>query len=81
MCRSTQFIQYLLAAGELVLLQTVIFTVQSSDGRIFINARVLLDSASQRTFMAVKLAKQLKLYCEYEEHLSVSTFGVEKQER
>ena len=28
--------------------------------------------------MTVKLAQKLKLYCEYEEHLSVSTFGAEK---
>ena len=80
MCRSadTQFTQSLLAAGEQVLLQTTIVPVQSSDGRIFINARVLLDSVSQRTFMTVKLAQKLKLYCEYEEHLSVSTFGADK---
>ena len=57
----TQFTQALLAAGEQVLLQTAIVPVQSSDRRIFINARVLLDSASQRTFMTVKLVQKLKL--------------------
>ena len=37
----TQFIQSLLAASQLVLLQTANVTVQSSDGRIFINASVV----------------------------------------
>ena len=48
------------------------------DGKNLINARVLLDSASQRTFMTAKLAQQLNLFCECKEHLSVSTFGAEK---
>lgn len=43
-----------------------------------IKARVLLDSASQRTFMTNKLAQRLKLPSEYKEYLSVSTFGATK---
>ena len=41
-------------------------------------ACVLLDSASQRTFMTDCLAKQLKLVPEHRESLSVSIFGAEK---
>ena len=43
-----------------------------------IKARVLLDSASQRTFMTNKLAQKLKLPSEHKEYLSVSTFGATK---
>ena len=68
----------LLALGERVLLQTVVVPIFSSDGQTLINARVLLDSASQRTFMTTKLAQQLKLQFCQREHLSVSTFGAEK---
>ena len=70
--------QTLLASGERVLLQTAIVPIQSSDGNNVINARVLLDSASQRTFMTNKLAQRLKLPSEHKEHLSVSTFGAKK---
>ena len=38
-----------LVAGEQVLLQTVIVPVRSADGKNLINARVILDSTSQRT--------------------------------
>jgi len=41
-------------------------------------ARVLLDSASQRTFMTDSLAKQLGLKQEHKELLSISTFGAGK---
>ena len=60
-----QSTQSFLVAGEQVLLQTAIVPVRSSDGKNLINARVLLDSASQRTFMTAKLAQQLNLFCEY----------------
>jgi len=61
-----------------VLLQTAIVPVRSANRKNMINARVLLDSASQSTSMTTKLAQQLNLPCEYEEYLSVATFGVEK---
>jgi len=56
-----QSTQSFLVAGEQVLLQTAIVPVRSSDGKKLINARVLLDSASKRTFMTAKLAQQLNL--------------------
>ena len=68
----------LLASGEKVLLQIATVPIQKGDGSVTVMARVLLDSASQRTFMTDRLAKKLKLIPEYKELLSVSTFGVEK---
>ena len=68
----------MLASNERVLLQTAIVPIQTSDGQTLINARVLLDSASQRTFMTTKFAQKLKLHSEHKETLSVSTFGAQK---
>ena len=68
----------LLASGERVLLQTATVLVQPPDGMASATARVLLDSASQRTFMTNNLAKQLNLRSEHQELLSVSTFGASK---
>ena len=51
--------QSLLASGEKVLLQTATMSLQTLDGRGTIMARVLLDSASQRTFMTNQLAQKL----------------------
>ena len=39
---------------------------------------MLLDSASQRTFMTSKLAQKLKLPLDHKEQLSVSTFDAKK---
>ena len=68
----------LLASGERVLLQIATVPIQREDGSITVMARVLLDSASQRTFTTDRLARQLKLVPEHREPLSVSTFGAEK---
>ena len=38
-------------------------------------ARVLLDSASQHTFITEKLARKLKLQSQCKDLLSMSTFG------
>ena len=64
----------LLTSGEWVLLQTAIVPVCCADGSN-ISARILLDSASQRTFMTERLAKQLNLPSQRKEMLSISTFG------
>ena len=68
----------LLASGERVMLQIATVPIQSLDGSVTITARVLLDSASQRTFMTDRLVRELKLVSKYKELLSVSTFGAEK---
>ena len=59
------------------MLQTVIVLTQRSVGKL-IKARVLLDSASQRTFMTNQLAQKLKLPLSQKEHLSISIFGTQK---
>ena len=64
----------LLACGERVLLQTAKVIVLAEDGSR-ISANLLLDSASQWTFMTDRLAKQLKLSSQQRESLLVSTFG------
>jgi len=63
---------------ERVVLQTAVVEVRSTDESVRATARVLLDSASQRTFVTDKLARQLKLTIEHEELLSVSTFGAKQ---
>ena len=68
----------MLASGERVLLQTATVSLQTSNGRSLIKARVLLDSASQRTFMTSQLAQHLNFALECKEILSVSTFGAQK---
>ena len=74
----TSTTQSLLASGERVLLQTATVSLQTSNGRSSIKARVLLDSASQCTFMTSQLAHRLNLSLEHKEILSVSTFGAQK---
>jgi len=64
----------LLISGEWVLLQTATVTIQAAYGSKIL-AKVLLDSASHRTFMTDRLAKQLKLNPQQKEILSVSTFA------
>ena len=70
----------LLASGERerVILQIATISIQRLDGSVTITARVLLDRASRRTFMTDHLARELKLLSNYNELLSLSTFGAEK---
>jgi len=68
----------LLVSNERVLLQTAIVPIQTFDKQTTIKALVLLDSASQRTFITTKLAQKLKLQLEHKEYLSVSTFRAKR---
>ena len=67
-----------LAYGEKVLLQTATVPIQGFDSSFTVSAHVLLDSASQRTFMTDSLAKRLGLKPEQKELLSITTFGAGK---
>ena len=67
----------LLAGGERVLLQTAQVTVCGKDG-LWLQARVLMDSASHRTFMTEQMAQRLNLQSIRTELLSVSTFGTKR---
>lgn len=52
-----------------IILQTAIVSILSLDGQTLIEAWVLLDSPSQRTFMINNLTEQLKLlpqHCQYQ---------------
>ena len=49
-------IQTLVNSGERVLLQTALVPVQSSDRKRTISVKVLLDSASHRSFITERLA-------------------------
>ena len=60
------------------MLQTATVAVQHPDGIMTITACVLLDSASQRTFMTDHLARRLNLKLEHQELFSVSTFVASK---
>jgi len=65
----------LLVSGERVILQTAVAPVYCVNGSTMISARILLDSASQRTFMTESFAKKLNLPVLHRETLSISTFG------
>ena len=71
---SVNFEHALITCGERVLLQTAAVPIQTADGSTTILAKVLLDSASHRTFMTNLLAKRLCLNSQRKEVLSVSTF-------
>ena len=60
----------LLTSGERVLLQTAIVPVYCANGSN-VSARILLDSASQRTFMMERLAEKLNLPSQRKETLSI----------
>ena len=64
----------LLAGGERVLLQTAQVVVHGKDG-VQCQARILMESASHRTFMMTQMAKRLNLPPQQVESLSLSTFG------
>ena len=72
---SVNFEQALVTCGERVLLQTATVPIQATKGSETIMVKVLLDSASHRTFMTDRLAKQLQLKSERKELLSISTFA------
>ena len=72
---SVNFEHALVTCGERVLLQTATVPIQTADGSTTILAKVLLDSASHRTFITDRLAKRLCLNSQRKEVLSVSTFA------
>ena len=70
---SVNFEHALVTCGERVIFQTATVPIQTADGSTTILAKVLLDSASHRTFMADRLAKRLclnsqrkEVYCLYQ---------------
>ena len=71
----------LLSSGEMVMMQTATADISNPvDGQIQ-NARMLLDSGSQRTYITEALAKKLKLKRGEETEIMVTTFGSEKPQK
>jgi hypothetical protein len=65
----------MLPAGKIVLLQTATCVVQSPDGRRELNVRLVLDTASQHSYVSDKTARELQLKSRANESLNVNTFG------
>ena len=68
----------LISSGEIVLMQTATTKVKNSNNSMAQITRLLLDSGSQRTYIAQKLADRLNLKGESEQELKLVTFGCDK---
>ena len=51
----------LISSGEMVLMQTAKTDIKNPDNGLKQNARILLDSGSQRTYITESIAKRLNL--------------------
>lgn len=65
----------LIASDQSVTLQTATVEMQSLDKKIHVNARLVLDSASQRSYISESLSHHLNLKAVGHEKLTVNTFG------
>ena len=63
------------------MMKTAIAIVTSTPGNQSLSIRMILDSGSQRTYKAEKLAKRLKLKVSPYETITVATFGSDKSKR
>ena len=70
--------QSMLAAGEQVILQTVIIEAMDPGQSKSEITRVLMDTGSQRTYITEEIVKNLKLTTEGNVKLTVFTFGASK---
>ena len=68
----------LLSSGELVMMQTATTDMSNPTNGQIQNARMLLDSGSQRTYISEALARKLKLKRGEESEIMVTTFRSEK---
>ena len=68
----------LLSSGELVMMQTATTDISYPTNGQIQNARMLLDSGSQRTYISEALARKLNLKRGEESEITVTTFGSEK---
>ena len=71
----------LISSGEMVMMQTAKADVKNPDNGIKQNARILLDSGSQRTYITESLAKRLNLKLGDKDELMLVTFGSAKPKR
>ena len=68
----------LLSSGELVMMQTATTDILNPTNGQIQNARMLLDSGSQRTYISEALARKLHQTRGEESEIMVTTFGSEK---
>ena len=68
----------LVSSGEMVFMQTAKTEVKNKDKSKCEQVQILLDSGSQRTYVAEKLAEKLQLSIESEEEIRLVTFGSDK---
>ena len=71
----------LISSGEMVMMQTAKADVKNPDNGIKQNARILLDSGSQRTYITESLAKRLNLKLGDKDEFMLVTFSSEKSKR
>ena len=71
----------LISSGEMVLMQTAKADIKNPVNGISQNARFLLDSGSQRTYITESLAKKLKLKLGDKDEFILVTFGSAKPKR
>ena len=68
----------LLATDQYAMFQTATVMVRKPSSDMIVPCRIVLDSASHRTFMLQSLAKKLELTHDGTQALSISTFGTTK---
>ena len=71
----------LISSGEMVLMQTAKTDIKNPVNGIRQNARILLDSGSQRTYITESLAKKLNLTLGDKDEFMLVTFGSAKPKR
>ena len=71
----------LISSGEMVLMQTAKTDIKNPVNGIRQNARILLDSGSQRTYITEALAKKLNLTLGDKDEFMLVTFGSAKPKR
>lgn len=71
----------LLSYGEKVIMQTASAKLYNEKTLIEQDARILLDSGSQRTYITEEFAKKLKLRKENEQEINLSTFGSKQSKK
>ncbi|XP_060579216.1 uncharacterized protein LOC132736151 [Ruditapes philippinarum] len=71
----------LLSYGEKVVMQTASAILCNENKLIEEDARILLDSGSQRTYITEEFAKKLKLCKENEQEITLATFGSKQSKK
>ena len=68
----------MLAAGEQVIMQTVLMEAMDPDKSTSESTRIMMDTGGQTTYVTEEIAKKLQLRNEDTKRISVFTFGANK---